>query len=348
MRNWHPILLLISILFISTSLAIGQKSKISLDDIYKDYIFNAKSVHGINSMNDGNHYTVNHKGTCINKYSYANGDLIETLFNAEDFATIQSFDSYEFSLDEQFILLTTETESIYRRSFLATYYIYNVHTKKLNPLSPNGKQQLASISPNNKTVAFVRENNIYLVDLESMVEMQLTYDGKKNEIINGAPDWVYEEEFGFADGFKWSQDGSKLAFYRFDESNVKQFFMSMYGELYPELYEFKYPKAGEQNSNISILVYDMNQGMTIEMDIPGEEDFYIPRIKWTNDSDILSIIWLNRLQNHVKILHCDATTGFTELVYEETNDKYISEATDNMITYLPDTESFLLISERDK
>jgi dipeptidyl-peptidase-4 len=263
MRHKHPILLLISILFISSTLLNGQNNKITLDKIYHDYTFYSKSVRGINSMSDGKHYTVNNRGVSINKHSYANGEMIETLFNAEDFDAIQSFNSYEFSLDEQFILLTTETESIYRHSFLASYYIYNVSTKELLPLSPNGKQQLASISPNNEIVAFVRENNIYMVDLESMVEMQLTYDGKKNEIINGAPDWVYEEEFGFADGFKWSQDGSKLAFYRFDESKVRQFFMSMYGELYPDSYEFKYPKAGEQNSDLSIHVYDLNEGMTI-------------------------------------------------------------------------------------
>ncbi|MDA3823993.1 MAG: S9 family peptidase [Bacteroidales bacterium] len=348
MRYRHPILLLISILFISSNLVIGQENKITLDEIYRDFTFYSKSVRGINSMNDGNHYTVNHSGTSINKHSYADGELIETLFNAEDFDAIQSFNSYEFSLDEQYILLTTETESIYRRSFLAAYYVYDINTKKLSPLSPNGKQQLASISPNNETVAFVRENNIYLVDLESMVEMQLTYDGKKNEIINGAPDWVYEEEFGFAEGFKWSPDGNKLAFYRFDESQVKEFFMSMYGELYPKSYEFKYPKAGERNSDVSILVYDRDEGMTIELQIPSDEEFYIPRIKWTNDPDVLSVIWLNRLQNQVKILHCNAKTSDYEVVFEETNDKYISEATDNMITYLPDNESFLLISERDK
>jgi len=349
MKHIRPILLLISILIIDSSFCYSQEKKITLDNIYSNYTFYTKSVRGINSMNDGKHYTINNRGSSIEKHSYADGELVEVIFNAEDYKDFQSFNSYEFSQDEQFILLTTETESIYRRSFMATYYVYNVDTKKLSPLSANGKQQLAAISPNNENIAFVRENNIYIVDLESMYEMQLTYDGKINEIINGAPDWVYEEEFGFADGFKWSPDGSKLAYYRFDESQVKQFFMSMYGELYPEAYEFKYPKAGEQNSDVSIMVYDLEEGgMTIEMQIPSDEEFYIPRIKWTNDPDILSVIWLNRLQNHVKVLHCNAQTSDSEVVYEETNDKYISEATDDMITYLPDNESFLLISEQDE
>ncbi|MCA1746748.1 MAG: DPP IV N-terminal domain-containing protein, partial [Bacteroidales bacterium] len=258
-----------------------------------------------------------------------------------------SFDSYEFSADEKFILLTTKTEPIYRRSFLAEYFIYNTKNKKIAPLSGHGKQQLASLSPDNRHVAFVRENNIYLVDLEQQTEQQITFDGKRNEIINGAPDWVYEEEFGFADGFKWSPDGKRIAFYRFDESAVKEFFMTTYGDLYPEAYTFKYPKAGEQNSDVSIHVYDLETGGTLTMDVATEEEFYVPRIKWTHNPEMLSVIWLNRLQNHVKVLHCNAVSGISEIVYEETNDKYISEATDDMVTYLPGNESFLLISERD-
>jgi len=298
-------------------------------------------------MNDGRHYTINNRGVSVDKHAYKDGKKINMLFSTKDHESISSFDSYSFSSDEKFILLTTETEPIYRRSFLASYYIYNTENKELTPLSSNGKQQLASLSPDNRHVAFVRDNNIYLVDLENNSERQVTFDGKRNEIINGAPDWVYEEEFGFADGFKWSPDGKRIAFYRFDESAVKEFFMTTYGDLYPEAYTFKYPKAGEQNSDVTIHVYELESGKVKNMDVATEEEFYIPRIKWTKDPDCLSVIWLNRLQNHVKVLHCNAADGHSEIVYEETNDKYISEATDDMVTYLPGNESFLLISERD-
>jgi dipeptidyl-peptidase 4 len=340
-------LLIISLMIATGQVLHAQPKKITLEKIYRENTFSPKSVRGINSMNDGKHYTVNNRGTSIERHKYADGEKTSTLFSAKEHDQINSFDSYEFSADEKFILLTTKTEPIYRRSFLAEYYIYNTENKKLAPLSDNGKQQLASLSPDNRHVAFVRENNIYLVDLEQQTEKQITFDGKKNEIINGAPDWVYEEEFGFADGFKWSPDGKRIAFYRFDESAVKEFFMTTYGDLYPEAYKFKYPKAGERNSDVSIHVFDLERGETRVMDVATEEEFYIPRIKWTRDPEMLSVIWLNRLQNHVKVLHCNVADGNATVVYEETNEKYISEATDDMVTYLPGNESFLLISERD-
>jgi dipeptidyl-peptidase-4 len=339
--------LILCILIVSGTLLTGQTKKITLEKIYRENAFSPKSVRGITSMNDGKHYTVNNRGISIDKHKYADGEKTSTLFSAKEHDMISSFDSYEFSADEKFILLTTKTEPIYRRSFLAEYYIYNTDNKKLSPLSGNGKQQLASLSPDNRHVAFVRENNIYLVDLEQQTEKQITFDGRRNEIINGAPDWVYEEEFGFADGFKWSPDGKRIAFYRFDERKVREFFMTLFRDLYPEAYTFKYPKAGEQNSDVTLHVYDLESGKTTKLDVGTDEEFYIPRIKWTNDPETLSVIWLNRLQNHVKVLHANALDGSSRVVYEETNEKYISEATDDMITYLSDNESFLLISEKD-
>ncbi len=346
-RNHYLFLLIISLLISSGQLLSAQTKKITLEKIYRENVFSPKSVRGINSMNDGKHYTVNNRSTSIDMHTYSDGEKTSTLFSAKEHDLISSFDNYEFSADEKFILLTTKTEPIYRRSFRAEFYIYNRENSELTPLSNHGKQQLASLSPDNRYVAFVRENNIYLVDIEQKTEKQITFDGKRNEIINGAPDWVYEEEFGFADGFKWSPDGKRITFYRFDESGVKEFFMTTFGDLYPEAYTFKYPKAGEQNSDVTIHVYELETGETRAMDVATEEEFYIPRIKWTHDPEMLSVIWLNRLQNHVKVLHCDVTEGASEVVYEETNEKYISEATDDMITYLPDKKSFLLISERD-
>lgn len=339
--------LILCILSLSPPLVTGQSKKITLDKIYREHTFSARAVRGINSMNDGKHYSINNRGTTIDIHSYKDGQKTATLFDAKNYDEISGFNSYSFSADEQLILLTTKTEPVYRRSFKAEYYLYDTRNERLHPLSKNGKQQLASLSGDNRHAAFVRENNMYVVDLATMTEQQITFDGKKNEIINGAPDWVYEEEFGFADGFKWSPDGKRIAFYRFDERKVREFFMTIFGDLYPEAYEFKYPKAGEQNSDVTIHVYDLETGKTTHLDVGTDEEFYIPRIKWTNDPEVLSVIWLNRLQNHVKVLHANALDGSSETVYEEMNDTYISEATDDMITYLPDNESFLLISEKD-
>ncbi len=339
--------LLLTIILLSGTMLSGQSEKITLEKIYRSNTFSARSVRGINSMNDGKNYSVNNRGTSIDIHRYKDGEKISTIFNVNDHEEINGFNNYRFSADEQLVLLTTKTERIYRHSFRAEYYLYDVKKNSLQPLSGNGKQQLASLSANNQHAAFVRDNNIYLVDLETMEERQITFDGKKNEIINGAPDWVYEEEFGFADGFKWSPDGKRIAFYKFDERKVREFFMTIFGDLYPDAYTFKYPKAGEENSDVTIHVYELESGVTTEMSVSTHEEFYIPRIKWTHDPEILSVIWLNRLQNHVKVLHANAVDGSAEIVYEEKNEKYISEATDDMVTYLPDNTSFLLISEKD-
>jgi dipeptidyl-peptidase 4 len=322
-----------------------QDKKISLDDIYKQYTFSSNRVSGINSMNDGIHYSVSKRGRSIEKHNYSKGEKIATLFNVKDFKDIAYFSDYEFNLDESNILLTTNIDYIYRHSFAADYYVLHTNDNSLHPLSINGKQQLATFSPDGELVTFFRDNNLFIANVEQGAEIQITFDGEQNKIINGAPDWVYEEEFAFSQGFYWSPDGNRIAYYRFDETEVPEFGMSIFGDLYPEPYKFKYPKAGEVNSNVTLHVYDLQSKKTIKVDVEAGNDSYIPRIKWTNDSDILSVTWLNRLQNHVKIIHCDAGTGTSEVVYEESNEKYISEATDNMITYLPDNKSFILISE---
>ncbi len=339
---------LILSLFLLSALSVYSQSndkKITLEKIYQQYIFSSERIGGINSMNDGKHYTINNQRQSIDRHKYADGKKLNTLFDVKNFDEISSFRAYEFDSDESKILLTTNIENIYRHSFVADYYVFDISENSLNLLSSNGKQQLATFSPGSDKIAFVRENNLFVADLNSGTETQITFDGKKNEIINGAPDWVYEEEFAFSQGFHWSPDGKNIAFYKFDESEVVQFNMTMFGDLYPEPYQFKYPKAGEINSNVTIHVYNIESAQTIRVDTEAGNDSYIPRIKWTNNPNLLSITWLNRLQNQVKIIHSDAKTGKSSVVYEEKNDKYISEATDNMITYLPDNKSFLLISE---
>lgn len=330
----------------ATLLAAQEPARITLEDIYRKGIFSPERLSGLNSMKDGLHYTISKEGR-IEKYSYRTGERSEVLFDAGKFDQIDRFSGYSFSDREDRILIETGRERIYRRSYLATYWIYDIPSGILEPLSVNGKQQLGTFSPDGAMVAFVRDNNLFIMDLEKKEEEQITSDGEKNRIINGAPDWVYEEEFGFAQGFHWSPDSKKIAFYRFDERRVKEFHMTLFGELYQEIYRFKYPKAGEKNSIVSIHVYNLDSGTTKTMDTGEETDQYIPRIKWTKDPGVLSIMRLNRLQNQLDILHADVKTGASEVIYHEENKYYISEASDKTITYLPDNQHFILISERD-
>ena len=325
----------------------GQNFKeISLADIYQFGKFDPETLEGLNSMKDGIHYSVQTYSR-IEKYSYKTGEMVEILFDATEFGEIGPFTAYQINATEDRILVETEQEQIYRHSYRASYYVYDMRTGTIMPLSENGKQQLGTFSPYGSHVAFVRDNNLYIRDLEEARERQITFDGVRNQVINGAPDWVYEEEFAFSQGFSWSPDGKKIAFYRFDERRVKQFHMTMFGPLYPEPYEFKYPKAGEENSVVSIHVFDLVSGNTSTMDIGQERDQYIPRIKWTNDPNTLSIMRLNRLQNQLDILHANASTGESEVVYREVNQRYISEASDNTVTYLEDGEHIILNSEKD-
>ena len=326
-----------------------QYKEITLDDIYRDQVFSVRNVSGIRSMNDGVHYTVSVRGREIQKFSYKTGSRVETLFSMNEIEdpAFRTFNAYEFSADESNILLTTGRESIYRHSFRADFFVFDRSHKTLQPLSENGKQQLATFSPDGTKIAFVRENNLYYKDLVSGKEVQVTFDGKRNEIINGAPDWVYEEEFGFSKAFAWSPDSRKIAFYRFDETRVRLFNMTMYGELYPEWYSFKYPKAGEENSLVTIHVYDLAKGSTNAMDIGEETDQYIPRIKWTAEPDKLAILRLNRLQNHIEVLIANPETGNSNVLYSEKNKWYISETSDDFITFLDDRKHFIVMSERD-
>ncbi|MCB8999602.1 MAG: S9 family peptidase [Bacteroidales bacterium] len=346
-------LLVKSISLILLSFAMGQISfaqmaakKISLENIFQEYKFYPGSIASLRSMNDGVYYTSLERGMAIVKWSYETGEKAGIIFTAEN-TEISRISDYEFSNDESKILISTAKERIYRRSFKADYYIYDISKKELKALSGNGKQQLASFSPDGKMVAFVRDNNLYYTDLASMKETQVTNDGKFNFIINGACDWVYEEEFGFSKAFAWSPDSKKLAFYRFDESGVKEFNMTYFKNLYPDIYKFKYPKAGEANSIVSIHCFNLGNQKTIKMDVGEETDQYIGRILWTKDPETLAILRLNRLQNKLDVLHAKASTGASELVFTEENARYINEPTDNSVIYLPDGQNFIIQSERD-
>lgn len=329
-----------------------KAKELSLEQIFKEYQFYPRSVRGIQSMNDGEYYCkLSREG--IEEYSYKTGEKTRMIIEnkslmIKDTVPIK-YDSYEFSPNEELILLSTETEAIYRHSSKSEFYIYSLSDQSLTPLSAKGKQRLASFSPDASRIAFVRENNLFIVNLADMSEVQITTDGKFEAIINGTTDWVYEEEFSFTRAFFWSPDGDYIAYYKFDESKVKEFWMSYYGELYPEHEKYKYPKAGEDNSVVSIHSYQVSTGETKTMNIGSETDIYIPRIKWTHESDALVIFWMNRLQNNLKFLLTHPATGENTEIYNESN-KYYIEITDDLhfvANKKGENDGFILLSEED-
>lgn len=338
-------------LLLSAIASYGQQNKkdITLESIFKEGQFYQRSVYGLRSMKDGDHYTTLEEGKKIVKYAYKSGKEEETIFNLDKIKSdFSHFSNYQFSPNEQKILLQANTESVYRRSFTATFYIFDRKSEELYPLSKGTRQQLAFFSPNGEKVAFVRDNNLFYTDLTNKKETQITTDGKYNHIINGTTDWVYEEEFAITKGLSWSPEGDKIAFFRFDEGHVKQFNMNMFNrQLYPINYTFKYPKAGEANAFVTIHVYDLNSDKTTQMDTGEEKDQYIPRIKWTQDNNKLAIIRMNRMQNHLDILLANSKNGETEVLYSENNKYYISQIDDNYATFLEDGKHFVINSEKD-
>lgn len=351
------IVLSLLILFIGISGLYSQNNveknadakKIALEDIWKYYRFYPSTVRGFRSMNDGEFYTILNKGN-VEKYAYKNGKLVETIIDAGDLipkgeSTALRFSDYIFSHDESKLLFVTNSESIYRHSFKANYWIYDLKTKELTPLAESGQQQLASFSPDDTKIAFFRKNNLFIKDLNTGKEIAITTDGVVNSIINGAPDWVYEEEFSFTQAFEWSNNSRKIAYIKFDESKVKEYELEYYGKLYPDIYKYKYPKAGEDNSVVSVHVYDLNTTKTTKMDIGTNTDIYIPRIKWTNENNTLSIQRLNRLQNHWEILLANSTSGESRILYSEKNVHYI-DITDNLI-FSKDNLTYIFTSEKD-
>ena len=348
------------ILTLVSSVAFAQNGtkKANLEEWLNEYKYFARSVYGIRSMNDGEHYTTTLRGSAILKSAYKSGNVVDTLFklNWLKEAPFNGISDYRFSADESQILLVTAQEAIYRRSFTAEYYIYSIKDKSIKTLSDKGRQQLATFSPDGSKVAFVRENNIFYVDLSDGKEVQVTSDGKFNHIINGAPDWVYEEEFEFNQAFHWSPDGGTIAYIKFDESQVKEFSMTMFAgsaptiadnKLYPENRVWKYPKAGEANSVVSVHTYNLEKGATKKMEIGTETDIYIPRLRWTFDAGKLCIFRLNRLQNKLELLFADPSSGATNIVYTEENKYFIDESYFDDLQFLDDRKHFVMMSEKD-
>lgn len=345
---------LLTLLFLSLGI---QAQKVTLQDVAQG-TYRAQNIYGLKPMLDGEHYTqISSDHKRIVKYSFKTGKEVEAIFDvtkARD-CNFKTFDDYILSPDEKLILIQTETKPIYRHSFTAVYYIYNVKNNTLEPLSNNGPQQVPLFSPDGNQIAFVRNNNIFLVKLLfGNSESQVTKDGEYNKVLNGIPDWVYEEEFSFNRAFDFSADSKMIAYIRFDESQVPMFSFPWYKGMapakddyatYPGKYEYKYPKAGETNSTVTVHTYDIKSHVTRQMDLPLDKDGYIPRIKFTSDPEKLAIMTLNRHQNRFDLYLANPRSATCKVAIRDEAEQYIKEQEYGSIAFYPN--HIVLMSERD-
>ncbi len=342
---------------VALTLGIKAQNQVTLRDVSRG-TYRASNIYGIKPMLDGQYYTqISPDRKRIVKYSFKTGKQVEAIFDVEKArdCTLKYFDDYIMSPDEKLILIQTKTRSIYRRSFTAEYYIYNVKNNTIEPLSKNGPQQVPLFSPDGFQVAFVRNNNIFLVKLLfGNSESQITKDGEYNKVLNGIPDWVYEEEFGFNRAFDFSADSKMIAYIRFDESQVPMYKFPLYKGMNPEYTEFatypgeytyKYPKSGEVNSTVSVHTYDIKSHVTRKMDLPLDKDGYIPRIKFTSDPEKLAIMTLNRHQNRFDLYMANPKSALCKVAIRDESEQYIKEDEYSNIKFY--TENIVLMSERD-
>ncbi len=342
--------------FLLGSCVIAQKP-ITLEDIWQKGTFAAKGVPGFNFQKDGLHFT-RLTGNLIEQYDLRDGNRSGVVFDATtvinaDTAWKGRFDGYSFSSDESKIILSTNTEQIYRWSTKSDFFVFDEKSKKITRLHEGPKQRYATFSPDGTKVAYVVENDLYYRDLTSGKTVRVTTDGRLNAIINGASDWVYEEEFELIRAFEWSPDGKRLAFLRFDESEVPEFTMELYkGEAYPVLETFKYPKVGEKNAVVTAWMYELATSRTQRVDtqVANQEqaandpaDYYLPRLAWT-PTGMLCLTAMNRHQNIMHLMLADPATGKTSVLLEEKNKYYIDLQN---VTFLRDGSGFIMGSGKD-
>jgi len=337
-------------LFIAFTITISaQKKEISLDDIWTNGTFRTERLNSFQSLKNGDYYTIlsynrDTKSTTLDKYSYITLEKVETIVDSKDLNEIGAFDNYAFSKGEDKLILSTNSERIYRHSSVGVFYVFEISSKKLQLISPN-KIQEPTFSPDGTKVAYTYNNNIYIKNLINNGTIQVTFDGEKNKIINGITDWVYEEEFAFVRAFDWNGNSDKLAFLRFDESEVPEFSMDIYGkDLYPSQQVFKYPKAGEKNALVTLHIFNLQTKKRAQVDLGDKAQYYIPRIKWTNNTNALSVTTLNRHQNNLNLLFVNGSSLESHLVHNEKDAAYV-DITDDL-TYLKDN-SFIWTSEKD-
>ena len=338
---------LIALFLLTGFLSIAQQ-KISVEEIYTG-AFRAKEMDELQSLKNTNQYTVLNgdratRSQQIDVFDYATLQKVSTLIDTKNFpALADGIDSFTFSKDEKQILIANNTNPIFRHSFTADYYLYNTATKEISKLFE--QVQEPTFSPDGTKIGYAKSNDLFVLDLLTKKTTQITSDGNKNAIINGITDWVYEEEFAFVRAFDWSADSKKIAFIRFDESEVPEFSMNIYKkDLYPTVETFKYPKAGEKNATVSLFVYDVAAASSNGINLGNYSDFYIARMKWTNDANVLCAQVLNRHQDNLDLIFVDGTTGIAKVVMNEKDAAYV-DVTDNL-TFLKDN-SFIWTSEKD-
>ncbi len=335
--------------FLFICVAAVAQQKITVEDIYSG-AFRAKGMDELQSLKNTNQYTVLNfdrasRTMQIDLYDFATLNKVATLIDTKNHKELaDGIDSYSFSADEKMILIAANSNQIFRHSFTADYYLFNTVSKELTKLFDSQVQE-PSFSPDGKMIAYAKENNLFIYDISAKKSTAITNDGKKNAIINGITDWVYEEEFAFVRAFDWSKDSKKIAFIRFDESQVPEFSMSVFHkDLYPTIETFKYPKAGEKNSEVSLHIYDVATASKKDVNLSNYSDFYIARMKWTNDANVLCAQVLNRHQDNLDLLFIDGTTAASKVALNEKDKAYI-DVTDNL-TFLKDN-SFIWTSEKD-
>lgn len=320
-----------------------SQEKITLQDIWYSAKLYARSVPGFKFMKDGRHYS-RQDGNRILKYDIKTGQSAGIIFDGDEVG-LTDFTGYRFSGDEQKIVFTKDVEYIYRHSTRANHIVYDLTTQTQTPVFADGKQRYALLSPDAKNIAYVFLNNLYVKDLSSGKVTAITTDGQMNKIINGASDWVYEEELGVVRGYEWAPDSKKIAFYRFDESEVKEYTLNYYNDgVYPEPYTFKYPKVGEKNSVVDLYIYHLPSGKKIKVDTGEDKDTYIAKIQWSKNPNLLTFLHLNRHQNHLTLFAADAATGKTSVLLEEKSKYYVDNY--NNLTFLPNGKQFLWTSDR--
>lgn len=346
-------LLLLAMVICTFSVFAQGSKELTLKDITSGE-YRSEGMRGLTPMADGETYLqMNQERTKIIKYSFKNGKEIETIFDvttARD-CKFKTFDGYILSPDETKLLIQTETAPIYRRSFTAIYHIFSIKNNKLEPLSDGGPQQVPLFSPDGQQIAFVRENNIYLVKLlYGNSESQVTKDGKFGEVLNGIPDWVNEEEFGYNRAFDFSADSKMIAFIRFDETKVPMFSFMLYEGQYPTLkqyasypgtYSYKYPLAGMTNSTVTVHTYDIKSHVTRKMDLPLDADGYIPRIRFTKDENALAIMAMNRTQNRLDLYFANPRSTVCKLIVRDESPYYINDFNFDNIVFYKNNFSFL-------
>lgn len=337
------------ILFTITVLSVSAQVKkaVTLDDIWKNRTFSSERVDDVNWFKSGSLYSAM-DGDDVAVYDITTGLKTKTLIDAKTLKVNETetldIQNYTLSPAEDQVLIETGVEHIYRHSSRAYFYLLNLSNQKLTAIKPGNKISLATFSPDGKKLAYTYQNNLYTYDIASGKETEITKTGKKNELIHGSSDWVYEEEFAFWKAFDWSPDSKKLAFMSFDERNVPTYNMQIWSGLYPKDYTFKYPKAGEKNSKVDVSIYDLESQKTTELEEGSQNDQYIARMQWTKNPNLLSIRRMNRIQNQLEVIHIDATTGKLNTVLTETSKTYIDINDD--LKYLENGKEFVFSSDR--